>query len=130
MSQIAITVTVSGQIEEVYQRVVKAIEPAGFGVLTRIDFDKKIKEKLGEVIRPCIIAGACNPKLAFAAYKQSSDVAMLIPCNIVLTEVDEGRVRVEAIRPTHMLSILPTVHLKSETNEVELNLTNCLKTLS
>lgn len=60
MSTLAISVTVEGRIEDVFQLVAEAIKPAGFGILTRIDFDKKIKEKLNETIPPCIIMGAFN----------------------------------------------------------------------
>lgn len=109
MKDLAITVVVNGKLEDVCQRVVETIKPAGFGVLTRIDFDKTIKQKIGESIQPCIILGACNPKLAFEAYQQSSDVALLIPCNIVLTEIAENKIRVEAMRPSQMLNILPAV---------------------
>ncbi len=109
MKDLAITVVVNGKLEDVCQRVVETIKPAGFGVLTRIDFDKTIKQKIGESIQPCIILGACNPKLAFDAYQQSSDVALLIPCNIVLTEIAENKIRVEAMRPSQMLNILPAV---------------------
>lgn len=109
MKDLAITVVVNGKLEDVCQRVMETIKPAGFGVLTRIDFDKTIKQKIGESIQPCIILGACNPKLAFEAYQQSSDVALLIPCNIVLTEIAENKIRVEAMRPSQMLNILPAV---------------------
>lgn len=109
MSDLAIVKEISGRIEDVCSRVTEAIKPAGFGVLTRIDFDQKIREKLGETIKPCIILGACNPKIAFEAYSQSTDVALLVPCNIVLTETGPGRVRIEAMRPTRMLDILSAV---------------------
>ncbi|MBX3042063.1 MAG: DUF302 domain-containing protein, partial [Bdellovibrionaceae bacterium] len=93
-------------LDEVCNRVVEAIKPVGFGILTRIDFDKKIKEKTGNEINPCVILGACNPNLAYQAYARSSDTALLIPCNIVLTEVRPGEIRVEAMRPTRMLEFL------------------------
>lgn len=100
---------VNGQIEDVCRQVTEALKPHGFGILTRIDFDQKIKEKLGETTRPCVILGACNPRLAFEAYKQSTDTALLIPCNIAVTEIREGVIKVEAMRPTEMLKILPKV---------------------
>lgn len=129
MSNLAIVTEAIGSIEEVYQKMIEAIKPAGFGILTRIDFDKKIKEKIGESINPCIIAGACNPKLAYEAYKQSSDVALLIPCNIVLTEIGSNKIRIEAMRPTQMLSMLKAVEGKAAIEQLETELKKCLQTI-
>jgi uncharacterized protein (DUF302 family) len=129
MNDLAIKIEVIGQIETLCQRVSDAIKPAGFGVLTRIDFDQKIKEKLGETLRPCIILGACHPKLAFEAYQQSSDAALLIPCNIVLTEIAGGKVRIEAMRPTQMLNILPGVQMGASVEKAEADLQAALATL-
>ncbi len=109
MSNHAITKEVLGQHEEVCQRVIEAIKPIGFGILTRIDFDQKVKEKLGETIARCTIPGACNPRLALEAYKQSTDVALLIPCNIVVRELGAGRMIVEAMRPAKMLDFVKDV---------------------
>jgi uncharacterized protein (DUF302 family) len=119
MSTFAITKETKGSIEEICQRVTEAIKPAGFGVLTHIDFAQKINEKLGETIRPCVILGACHPKLAHEAYKQSSDVALLIPCNIVVTDLGEGKVRIEAMRPTQMLNLLPAVRQRQLIEDTE-----------
>jgi uncharacterized protein (DUF302 family) len=130
MSEFAITLEISGKMEEACQRVSEAIKPAGFGVLTRIDFDQKIKEKTGETIPPCTILGACNPRLALEAYRQSSDVALFIPCNIVLTEVGGGKIRVEAMRPTQMLDMLPEVRSAETVINAEKALKECLNSIA
>lgn len=130
MSDLAISVVASGPLEDVVQRVTEAIKPAGFGILTRIDFDKKMKEKLGAEIKPCVILGACNPALAYEAYQQTSDVALLIPCNIVLTDMTDGKVRIEAMRPTQMLSVLPAVQSGEAVTKAENELKRCLSSVS
>lgn len=109
MNTLSITKQVSGNVDDVCSQVEQAIKPIGFGILTRIDFDKKIEEKLGEKIGRCVILGACNPKLALEAYKQSTDVALLIPCNIVVRDLLNGKVAVEATRPTKMLDFISGV---------------------
>lgn len=106
MDNLSIQKEVSGNVNEVCVKVTEAIKPIGFGILTRIDFDQKIQEKLNEKINPCVILGACNPRLAFEAFRQSTDVALLIPCNIVVREIAVGRVIVEAMRPTMMLEFV------------------------
>lgn len=109
MSKLAIIKETTGSVEQVCEKVIEAIKTVGFGVLTRIDFDQKIEEKLNEKINPCVILGACNPRLALEAFKQSTDVALLIPCNIVVRELDNGVIRIEALRPSKMLDFLKDV---------------------
>ncbi len=113
MSQLAITKETSGTVDQVCEKVTEAIKPLGFGVLTRIDFDQKLKEKLGETIPRTVILGACNPKLAFEVYQQTTEVALLIPCNIVVREIGNGRIVVEALRPTQMFDFLSDVKKSS-----------------
>lgn len=106
-----------GTVEEICTRVTEGIKSAGFGILSRIDFDQKIKEKLGHDLPRIVILGACNPQLAYSAFQQSTDVALLIPCNIVVRETGPGLVLVEVMRPTQMLAILPAV--KEGLNEIQ-----------
>lgn len=129
MNKMAIKVEVEGALDEVCDRIAEVIKPAGFGILTRIDFDKKIKEKLNETINPCVIFGACNPRLANEAYKQSTDAALLMPCNIVVTDIGHGKIRVEAIRPTLMLQMLPAVANDPSILEAEKELETALQRL-
>jgi uncharacterized protein (DUF302 family) len=109
MGSLSIQKEMSGSVDAVCETVTNALKPIGFGILTRIDFDQKIQEKLGEKIDRCAILGACNPRLALEAYRQSTDVALLIPCNVVVREISPGRVMVEAMRPTMMLEFVKGV---------------------
>lgn len=111
MSNLAITREMNGSVDQICEKVTEAIKAAGFGVLTRIDFDQKMKEKLNENIDKCVILGACNPRLAFDAYKQSTDVALLVPCNIVVRQTAPGKVSIEALRPTQMLNFIKNLPL-------------------
>ena len=90
MGNLSIKKELFGSVEEVCDKVIEAIKPIGFGVLTRIDFDQKMKEKLNESIGRCVILGACNPRLAFEAYRQSTDVARSV--SIEAAEQDLERV--------------------------------------
>lgn len=129
MADMAITKEVTGTLEQVSERVAEAIKPAGFGILTRIEFDQKIREKTGETLNRCLILGACNPHLALEAYKKSTNAALLIPCNIVLTELKPGRIRIEAIRPSEMLRLLPEVGESPAMNKAEQNLETAIRSL-
>jgi len=129
MNKLSIQKEVSGNVDDICQRVTDAIKPVGFGILTRIDFDQKIYEKLNEKINRCVILGACNPKLAFDAFKQSTDVALLIPCNIVVREIEAGKVIVEAMRPTMMLEFVKGVAKSDWILKAEFDLKNVILAL-
>lgn len=106
MSALAIQKIVPGNVDHICGVVTEAIQKIGFGVLTRIDFDQKIKEKLNETMARTVVLGACNPRLAFEAFKQSTDTALLIPCNIVVRDLGNGTAIIEAMRPTQMLKFI------------------------
>lgn len=94
--------TVEGGVE----RVTKALAAEGFGVLTRIDMHTKIKDKTGKDIVPTVILGSCNPNLAYEAYTANTDVAGVLPCNVVVREVAPGRLSVKCALPSAMMRIL------------------------
>ncbi|MCB9073167.1 MAG: DUF302 domain-containing protein [Bdellovibrionaceae bacterium] len=129
MKELAIKKNVTGNMNTVIEQLIEAIKPAGFGILTRIDFDKKIKEKLNKDMRPTVILGACNPGLAYDAYQQATDVALLIPCNIVVTEKENGEVLIEAMRPSAMMQFLPEIKANEKMIEAEKKLELAINSL-
>ncbi len=98
-------------LESAITRVSEALKTEGFGVLTRIDFHTKMKEKLQKDMKPVVILGACNPGLAYAAYEKTTDVAGLLPCNAVVTEVATEKYRVELTKPSAMMRFLENAEL-------------------
>lgn len=106
MSTIHFKKTVQGEVGPVVERLTAVLAEQGFGILTRIDFHTKMKEKLGKDLRPVVILGACNPALAYEAYQKNSDVAGLIPCNAVVREIGDGHCSIELTKPSLMIEIL------------------------
>lgn len=80
----------------------EALAGAGFGVLTEIDFQATMAEKLGEQVPAQVILGACNPRYAYAATKAEPSIAALLPCNVVVRSVGESSTIVEAFDPAAM----------------------------
>jgi uncharacterized protein (DUF302 family) len=80
-----------------------ALKNEGFGVLTKIDVQSTLKEKLGESFDPYLILGACNPALAHRALTLNSDIGLLLPCNVTLHET-RGETTVSIIDPNAMLA--------------------------
>jgi len=95
-----------GSFEHVLAVVSEALKAQGFGILTQIDFHKKIQEKLNKKIPTTVILGACHPGLAFEAYSINSAVVNLMPCNVVIQEKSAGEWSVEFALAEPILAIL------------------------
>ncbi len=92
-------------LDEAILKVETALGEVGFGVLTRIDVDTTLREKLGEEFRPYSILGACNPQLALKALRDEADIGLLMPCNVVVQGTETG-VEVSAIDPRALVAFV------------------------
>lgn len=83
---------VDGAYPETVERVKSLLGAEGFGVLTEVDVSSTFKEKLDVDFRNYLIIGACNPQLAHRALESELEVGLLLPCNVIVYEVDGGSV--------------------------------------
>jgi len=102
MSDMAFEVTVYAPYAEAMDRVIEALKIEGFGVLTRIDVHDTFKEKLELDFRNYSILGACNPTLAYKALSNRPDAGLMLPCNVIVEEVDNGTL-VRIVDPAAMM---------------------------
>ena len=102
MSEMAFEVTVNMPYAEAVDRVIDALKGEGFGVLTRIDVHDTFKQKLDVDFRNYSILGACNPPLAHKALSNRPDAGLMLPCNVIVEEVENGTL-VRIVDPAAMM---------------------------
>jgi len=115
--------------DELVEKTEKALQENGFGVLCRIDVQATLKEKLGEEMPPYLILGACNPPLAHRALTAEPGIGLMLPCNVVVRQVAEGRNRVEVINANAMSVLFPEAGIEDVAAEVTQKLQKVLDTV-
>jgi len=96
----------------------QALAGEGFGVLTEIDVRATLKKKLDADFRNYVILGACNPPLAHQALSAEPAVGLLLPCNVVVSEEDDGTAVVSAIDPVRQFTLLGRPEIEPLAHEV------------
>jgi uncharacterized protein (DUF302 family) len=114
--------------DQLVPRVRAALKAEGFGVITEIDVQQTMKEKLGIDGRPHVILGACNPKFAHEALAVEDDLGLLLPCNVVVYEKGEGS-RVAVINAGAMMGFVGNDGLAAIAAEVQARLDRVLASL-
>jgi len=114
--------------QEVLGRTREALKDEGFGVITEIDVQKTMKEKLGVDGRPHVILGACNPRYAHEALSVEDDLGLLLPCNVVVYEKGEGS-RVAVINAGAMMGMVGNDRLAPIAVEIQARLDRVLASL-
>jgi uncharacterized protein (DUF302 family) len=96
--------TLSMSFDDAVTRVPEALKTEGFGVLTEIDVQKTLAQKLQVAFRRYRILGACNPTLAHKALSAEIDAGVMLPCNVVLYEADDGGTIVNVVDPLQTMA--------------------------
>lgn len=118
-------VTLDSPYAETVEQVREALREQGFGILTEIDVQATMREKLGEETGPYLILGACNPPLAHRAITADPSIGLLLPCNVVV-RAEGGRTVVEALDPDLMVSVTGKPELEPVAAEAKARLAAAL----
>ncbi|MFQ5398966.1 MAG: DUF302 domain-containing protein [Anaerolineae bacterium] len=106
MSELGFLAYLNTDYESAVARVTEELKKEGFGVLTEIDVKATLKKKLGVDFRPYVILGACNPPLAHKALTIAPEVGLLLPCNVTVSQEEDGRILVSIVDPNQMLGVV------------------------
>ena len=116
-------------LQDAVARVRQALSAEGFGVLTEIDVQATLKQKIGVERRPYLILGACNPKLAHQALQAEPAIGVFLPCNVDVFEGDDGVTYVQTVRPDTMFGLVKNPGVAPIAEEVGARLRRVLEAL-
>ncbi len=109
--------TIDRPFDEVNAEVRAALTTQGFGIVSEVDMQATLRNKLGVEIEPQLILGACNPKFAYGSLLAEPSIGLLLPCNVVVRGSDTATV-VEMINPAMMVEITDNPEMAQIANEV------------
>lgn len=115
--------------DEAVEIVVSALKDEGFGVLTEIDVQETLKEKLDVEFRRYVILGACNPPLAHKALRADLDVGLLLPCNVIVYEDGEATA-VAIVDPISMLGEIESDEVRAVAEDARQGLERVIRTIT
>jgi uncharacterized protein (DUF302 family) len=104
--------------DEAIRRTTAALQAQGFGILTEVDVQQTLKNKIGVDFRKYRILGACNPKLAHEALQIEDKIGTMLPCNVVVQEVSKDQTEIAAIDPVASMQAVENPKLKEAAGRV------------
>ncbi|TYP94784.1 Uncharacterized conserved protein, DUF302 family [Fodinibius salinus] len=110
--------TLDTSFEEAIEKTTEALKEEGFGVLTEIDIKATLKKKLDVDFKKYQILGACNPPLAHQALTAEDHIGLMLPCNVIVQEHDDGNVEVSAVDPVASMQSVENDELGGVAQEV------------
>lgn len=109
---------IKGTFEEVIDKVTSGLKDEGFGILTEIDVKETMKKKLDVDFQKYKILGACNPPYAYKALQAEDKIGTMLPCNVILQEIEDGIIEVAAVNPMASMQAVNNTELKEIAEEI------------
>ena len=121
--------TVNLSFDDAIEKVMAELKKEGFGVLTDIDVKQTLKKKLDVDFKKYRILGACNPPFAYKALQVEDKIGTMLPCNVIVQEIDEGQVEVAAIDPVASMQAVSNPALKDVAEKVQAKLKKVIENI-
>jgi len=115
--------------DQVVQLVTESLNKEGFGVLTEINLQEKLKEKLNVDFRKYKILGACNPAYAYKAIQQEDKIGTMLPCSVIIQELDNNEIEVAAVDPVASMMAIENPDLAGIAKEIKEKLERAIAAL-
>jgi uncharacterized protein (DUF302 family) len=115
--------------EQALEKTLTALKAEGFGVLSDINVQQAMQDKLGVQMPPYRILGACNPPLAHRALQAEPDIGLLLPCNVIVREAQPGQVVVGFLDPQIMVKLVAQPAVRAIADEAEARLRRVCQSL-
>jgi uncharacterized protein (DUF302 family) len=120
---------VESDFDAAVRRAKAALESEGFGILTEIDVKATLKKKLDVDFHPYLILGACNPKLAHQALQREDKIGTMLPCNVIVQQLDGGKVEIAAVDPVASMQAVGNPQLGEVASKVRQKLKDVVESL-
>jgi uncharacterized protein (DUF302 family) len=115
--------------DEAVARVMDELKKEGFGILTDIDVQKTLKGKLDVNFRKYRILGACNPPFAYKALLVENKIGTMLPCNVIVQEIEGGMVEVAAIDPIASMQAVENPSLGEIAVQIQVKMSKVIESL-
>jgi uncharacterized protein (DUF302 family) len=115
--------------EDTVQLVRESLKEENFGVLTEIDIHEKLKEKLNVDFRKYKILGACNPPYAYKALQEENKIGTMLPCNVIIQELDNNEIEVAAVDPVASMKAVENTELGEIAAEIKIKLARVIENI-
>ncbi|MGB7841717.1 MAG: DUF302 domain-containing protein [Salinimicrobium sp.] len=112
------------------EKVTEELKKEGFGILTQIDVKETFKKKLDVDFRKYRILGACNPSLAHQAITEESRIGTMLPCNVIVQELENGKTEVSAVNPVASMQAVKNDQLEPVASKVKEKLEKVISNLN
>ncbi|MDC6388900.1 DUF302 domain-containing protein [Pricia sp. S334] len=121
--------TLNEDFDKVIEKVTEELKNEGFGILTEIDVKETLKKKLDVDFKKYKILGACNPPYAHKALEAEDKIGTMLPCNVIVQEIEEGTVEVAAVNPMASMQAVENEKLNEVADEITSKLEHVIEKL-
>ena len=121
--------TIDSNFEDAITKAKEALKQEGFGVLTEIDVKDTLKKKIDVDFRKYVILGACNPQFAYKALQAENKIGVMLPCNVIVQELDSGDIEISAVDPISSMQAVENKDLAPIAEQVREKLRRVVESL-